>query len=76
MPDPAPLIPFSEAVRNRKLSGGNAESSHRVCAAMHLANIAIRMGRTIHYDPVAEQIVGDEQANRLVNVPMRSPWHL
>ncbi len=76
LPDPQPLIPFSEAVRNRKLSGGNAESSHRVCAAMHLANIAIRMGRTIHYDPVAEQIVGDEQANRLVNVPMRSPWRL
>ena len=41
-----------------------------------LCNIAIRMGRTINFDPVREQIVGDEQANRLVNVPMRAPWHL
>jgi len=76
LPDPERLVQFSEAVRTRKQAGGNAESSHRVCAAMHLANIAIRMGRTINYDPVAEQIVGDEEANRLVNVPMRAPWHL
>jgi len=76
LPDPEPLVPFAEAVRTRKQAGGNAESSHRVCTAMHLANIAIRMGRTIHYDPVVEQIVGDEEANRLVNIPMRAPWHL
>ena len=43
---------------------------------MHLANIAIRMGRTVHYDPATEQIVGDDQANRLVNIPMRAPWRL
>jgi hypothetical protein len=43
---------------------------------LHLANIAIRTGRKINYDPVAEQIVGDEAANRLVNQPMRSPWRL
>jgi len=63
-------------VRTRQLSGGHAESSHRVSTALNLANIAIRMGRTINYDPVAEQIVGDEEANRLVNIPMRAPWHL
>jgi myo-inositol 2-dehydrogenase/D-chiro-inositol 1-dehydrogenase len=43
---------------------------------LHLTNIAIRMGRPIKFDPVKEQIVGDEQANRLVNIPMRSPWEL
>ncbi len=76
LPDPQPLVPLGEAVRSRTEAGGGAESSHRVCTAMHLANIAIRMGRTIHYDPVKEQIVGDEQANRLVDIPMRAPWHL
>ncbi|MFW6161923.1 MAG: hypothetical protein ACODAJ_04090 [Planctomycetota bacterium] len=44
--------------------------------ALHLANIAIRMGRRIRYDPVKEQIIGDDEANRLVNQPMRAPWHL
>jgi hypothetical protein len=43
---------------------------------LHLANIALRMGRKIHWDAVAEQITGDEEANRLVNIPMRAPWHL
>ena len=28
------------------------------------------------YDPVKEEILGDEEANRLVNQPMRAPWHL
>ena len=76
LPDPEPLVSFGDAIRQGKQSGGNAESSHRVCTAMHLANISIRMGRTIHYDPVKERIVDDEQANRLVNIPMRAPWHL
>ena len=76
LPDPEPMLTFGEAVLQGKASGGHAESSHRICTALHLANIAIRIGRTIHFDPVKEQIVGDEQANRLVNIPMRAPWHL
>jgi predicted dehydrogenase len=76
LPDPPRLVEFGEAVRTRQWAGGHAESSHRVCTLMHLANIAIRLGRTIHYDPVAEQIVGDEEAARFVNIPMRAPWHL
>ena len=29
----------------------------------HLANIAIRLGRKLKWDPKTEQIVGDEKAN-------------
>ena len=76
LPDPAPLVTFGEAVRTRQQAGGDAESSHRVSTALNLANIAIRLGRELRYDPVAEQIVGDEEANRFVNIPMRAPWHL
>ncbi len=76
MPDPEPLRSFAEAVRSRKPSGGNAEAAHRTATLMHLANIAIRVGRKIRFDPVQEVIVGDEEANRLVNQPMRAPWHL
>lgn len=76
MPDPEPLLRFAEAVKTRKRAGGNAEVSHRSATLLHLANIAIRVGRKIQYDPVKEEIIGDEQANRLVNQPMRAPWHL
>jgi len=76
MPDPEPLLTFVEAVRTRKQAGGHAEASHRAATLLHLANIAIRTGRKIRYDPVAEQIVGDDEADRLVNQPMRAPWRL
>ena len=75
LPDPEPLLTFGEAVRTRQQAAGNAESSHRVSTVLNLANIAIRIGRKIQWDPVKEQIVGDEEANRFVNIPMRSPWH-
>jgi len=76
MPDPEPLVDFPTAVRTRQKPGGHAEAAHRAATILHLANIAIRVGRKIHYDPVKEQIVGDDEANRLVNQPMRAPWHL
>ena len=76
MPEPEPLLQFPEAVRTRKKSAGHAEAAHRAVTALHLANIAIRVGRRIRYDPDKEQIVGDDEANRLVNQPMRAPWHL
>jgi predicted dehydrogenase len=76
MPEPEPLVTFGEAVKTRKPPGGHPEAAHRCATLLHLANIAIRTGRTIRYDPVAEKIIGDEEANRLVNPPMRAPWHL
>ena len=75
-PDPEPLVGFGEAVKTRKQAGGHAEAAHRTVCLMHLTNIAIRVGRKLKYDPVAEQVIGDEEANRLVNQPMRAPWHL
>ena len=76
IPDPPPLLEFGKAVKERGQAGGHAEAAHRCATLLHLANIAIRTGRKIKYDPVREQIIGDEEANRLVNVPMRAPWHL
>jgi hypothetical protein len=74
IPDPEPLVTFGDAVRQRKQAGGNAESSHRTTTVLHLANIAIRLDRKLQYDPAKEQIVGDEEANRFINPPMRAPW--
>lgn len=76
MPDPEPLLNFGQAVKARKLAGGHAEAAHRTATLFHLANIAIRTGRKLRYDPVKEEIVGDEEANRLVYQPMRAPWRL
>ncbi len=76
MPDPAPLVRFADAIRTRQQAGGHAEASHRVAMIYHLANIAFRTGRVLRFDPAKEEIVGDEEANRLVYQPMRAPWHI
>lgn len=76
MPDPEPLLTFAEAVTQRKPAGGNAEAAYRTVAILHLTNIAIRTGRKIRFDPVKEEIIGDPEAQRLANQPMRAPWHL
>jgi len=76
MPDPEPLLTFAQAVKSRKPAGGNAEAAHRTATIFHLANIAIRTGRKIRFDPVKEAAVGDEEANRIVHQPLRAPWHL
>lgn len=76
MPDPEPLVHFPEAIRTRKQPGGHAEAAHRTVTLCHLCNLAIRTGRKLHYDPVKEEFVGDEEANRLVCQPMRAPWRL
>lgn len=46
-------------------------SHHRILTTCHLANIAIRLDRKLRWDPVKEQIIGDEQANKMVG---REQW--
>jgi len=76
VPDPDPLVTFETAIKTRQKTGGNEAVAHRSCTLVNLATIAIRLGRTLHYDPRAERFINDEQANRLVHEPMRSPWHV
>jgi len=76
VPEPPPMVDFETALKTRKQPGGNAEVSHRVSTIMHIGNIAIRLGRKVIWDPVKEKFIGDEGANRLVNIPYRAPWHL
>ena len=76
MPDPEPLVSFPDAIRTRQQAGGHAAASQRVSTIYHLMNIAFRTGRKLRFDPVKEEIVGDEEANRLVYQPMRAPWRL
>ena len=76
LPDPKRMPFFPEAIRTRQPTASHAERSHHVAMIYHLANASFRCGRVLHFDPATEQIVGDEEANRLVNQPMRAPWRL
>jgi hypothetical protein len=50
--------------------------AHRTISLANLVNISLRVGRKIRFDPVAEEVIGDEEANRLANPAFREPWHV
>jgi myo-inositol 2-dehydrogenase/D-chiro-inositol 1-dehydrogenase len=77
LPDPEPRVTdFSRAVRERKTFALNEANAHRSCTIVNLAKIAVRLGRPLKFDPAAELFVGDEEANRLIDEPMRAPWRM
>ena len=77
LPDPEPqLIDFSEAVRTRRRFALNERNGHRSCTLVNLGKIAVQLGRPLRFDPEKERFVGDEEANRLIDQPMRAPWHI
>jgi predicted dehydrogenase len=76
-PDPDPqLTDFSEAVHTRKKFTLNEANAHRSATLVNLGKIAVRLGRNLKFDPDKQEFIDDEAANRLINQPMRAPWHL
>ncbi len=67
---------FIEAVRTRTKFALNESNAHRSATLVNLGKIAVRLGRNLHFDPVKQEFINDIEANRLINQPMRSPWHL
>jgi predicted dehydrogenase len=53
---------FIECVKSGTTPVSDVHSHHRALTTCHLANIAIRLGRKIQWDPNAERIVGDDEA--------------
>lgn len=77
MPPAEPQVTdFIQAVKDREKFALNESNGHRSCTLVNLAKIALRMSRPLEFDPDAQRFVNDEGANRLINQPMRSPWHM
>ena len=53
---------FYRCIREGGLPISDVFSHVQILAACHLCAIAARLGRTIHWDPKAEKITGDDQA--------------
>ena len=67
---------FAQAVRTRTTPVSHIDDAVRSDIISHVSDIAIRVGRTIKWDPLKEEIVGDDEAARMLSRPMRSPWHV
>jgi predicted dehydrogenase len=67
---------FLNCVKSRKETITPAEIAHRSLTPALLGEISMQVGRKLKWNPEKEEIIGDEQASRMLSRPMRSPWHL
>jgi predicted dehydrogenase len=65
---------FLQAVASRSKPVADIEEGHISTASCILANLAMQLGRTLTWDAEKQQVVGDEEANRLLRRPYRRPW--
>lgn len=74
-PDPAPQnIIFSDSVKSRQKFALNEENGLRSCNIVNMGMIALKLGRSLKFDPVKMEFIDDEAANRLINPVMRAPF--
>ncbi len=63
---------FFASMNDRSDPISDVYTHHRAMTTCHLANIAIRLGRKLKWNPKTEQIVGDEDANQWQSREQRS----
>jgi predicted dehydrogenase len=67
---------FLDCVKSRRRPTADIEEGHRSAVMCHLGNISTRLGRSLKWDAAKEQVIGDTQANQMLERPYRAPWHL
>jgi myo-inositol 2-dehydrogenase / D-chiro-inositol 1-dehydrogenase len=76
-PEPEPQVTnFSEAVRERKKFALNEQNGFRSCTLVNMAIIAVRLGRSLQFDPEKCEFINDMGANLMIDQPMRAPWNI
>jgi predicted dehydrogenase len=69
------IADFLDAVKTGRRPSGDIESGHLSSSLVHLGNLAMRVGRSLRFDPRTEQIVGDKEANALLSRKYRKGGH-
>jgi predicted dehydrogenase len=65
---------FLHCRETREKPIADIEQGHISTASCILANISMKLGRSLTWDPVKHQVVGDEEANKLLRREYRKPW--
>jgi predicted dehydrogenase len=63
-------------IRTRERPICNEDAAYQTEFLCHSSEIAQRLRRPIHWDPVKEEFIGDDEANQWMDKPYREPWHL
>jgi len=67
-------VNFIDAIKGRTRPAAPIDVAVRTDALCHLQQIAIKLRRKLRWDPAQEAFVQDEEANRMLDRPMRAPW--
>ena len=67
---------FLQCVRSGEDPISDVHSHMKMLNVCHLAGISARLGRTVKWDAVTEQIVGDDQANAMLARPYRTGYEI
>ena len=63
-----------ECIANRSKPVADIEQGYMSTTACILANLSMKLGRSIMWDHAKGVVVGDEEANKLLRRPYRAPW--
>jgi predicted dehydrogenase len=67
---------FFDCVRTREQPISDVFSQHRSVSVCHLANISMRLGRKLTWNPETETFVDDDEANRWLSRPQRKGFEV
>lgn len=65
-----------KAIRNGTQPVGDIEGAARSDLVSQLAELCVRTGQSLQWDPKKETIVGNDTARKMISRSMRAPWKL
>lgn len=65
---------FIEGMQSRKQPISDVWSHNRMLEICHLANISMRLGRELQWDPAKREIIGDSQASQFLSRESRKEY--
>ena len=69
-------VNFIDAVKGRTKPAAPIDVAFHTDALCHLQQIAIKLGRKLQWDSARQAFVDDDEANRMLDRPIRGPWKL
>lgn len=76
-PEPeAQVTDFVKSVKTREKFALNEINGHRSCTLVNLGLIALRLGRSLNFDPMEQNFPNDPAANALIHQSMRGNWSI
>jgi predicted dehydrogenase len=70
----AHMTNFLECIASRATPVADIEQGYMSATACILANLSMKLGRSLQWDHAKGMVVGDTEANQLLRRPYRGPW--